>query len=204
MFSDWHNIQERNVDFHHTIVAAAQRDWEIKELYHIFDKMQPNHILEIGSWYGATLYHWLTFALPGSIVCNIDNLNDCDVEPHKDIIERWKTWAGNGVTFNSHIGQSDDMAIYKAIYSEMDGVIDFLFIDGCHTYDVVKDDFERYGTLVRPGGIIALHDITMDKSFREPGKEAVMKLWREIQEAGYKTQELRIARNTCGIGVVYV
>lgn len=37
--------------------------------------------------------------------------------------------------------------------------LDFLFIDGDHTYEGVKKDFEMYSPLVRKGGLIAFHDI---------------------------------------------
>ena len=37
--------------------------------------------------------------------------------------------------------------------------IDFLFIDGDHTYESVKKDFKMYSPLVRTDGIIAFHDI---------------------------------------------
>ena len=39
--------------------------------------------------------------------------------------------------------------------------IDFLFIDGDHTYEGIRADFENYSTLVRPGGLIAFHDIVI-------------------------------------------
>ena len=34
--------------------------------------------------------------------------------------------------------------------------IDFLFLDGDHSYEGVRRDFENYAPLVRPGGIVAL------------------------------------------------
>jgi predicted O-methyltransferase YrrM len=37
--------------------------------------------------------------------------------------------------------------------------LDFLFIDGDHTYEGVKQDFEMYTPLVRKGGLVAMHDI---------------------------------------------
>ncbi|MEM4489080.1 MAG: class I SAM-dependent methyltransferase [Desulfurococcaceae archaeon] len=37
--------------------------------------------------------------------------------------------------------------------------LDFLFIDGDHTYEGVKKDFEMYSPLVEKGGMIAFHDI---------------------------------------------
>ena len=39
-----------------------------------------------------------------------------------------------------------------------DQKIDYLFIDGDHTYDSVKNDFESWFPFVVFGGIIALHD----------------------------------------------
>ena len=37
--------------------------------------------------------------------------------------------------------------------------LDFLFIDGDHSYEGVKTDFELYSPLVKKGGIISFHDI---------------------------------------------
>lgn len=39
--------------------------------------------------------------------------------------------------------------------------LDFLFIDGDHTYDGVKQDFDLYYEKVRPGGYIYFHDSRM-------------------------------------------
>lgn len=38
--------------------------------------------------------------------------------------------------------------------------LDLMFIDGDHTYDGVRMDYEMYKSLVRPGGFIGFHDIT--------------------------------------------
>lgn len=39
------------------------------------------------------------------------------------------------------------------------GWIGLLFIDGAHDYNSVRADFERFSPLVKPGGIIAFHDV---------------------------------------------
>ena len=39
------------------------------------------------------------------------------------------------------------------------GGLDFLFIDGDHTLDGVRQDYEMYSPLVKPGGAIVFHDI---------------------------------------------
>jgi len=38
------------------------------------------------------------------------------------------------------------------------GTMDFVFVDGAHNYDYVKNDSEKGWRMLRPGGIIAWHD----------------------------------------------
>jgi predicted O-methyltransferase YrrM len=38
------------------------------------------------------------------------------------------------------------------------GPIDFVFIDGDHSYDGLRADWEGWAPLVAPGGVVALHD----------------------------------------------
>jgi predicted O-methyltransferase YrrM len=55
--------------------------------------------------------------------------------------------------------------------------VDFLFIDGDHTYEGVRKDFEMYSSLVRKGGIIAFHDICPGPAANVGG---VPGFWEEI------------------------
>lgn len=55
--------------------------------------------------------------------------------------------------------------------------IDLLHIDGCHTYDAVSRDFEKWFPKVRPGGIVLLHDIAVRHS-----TFAIWKFWDELRE----------------------
>ena len=63
--------------------------------------------------------------------------------------------------------------------------IDLLFIDGDHTYEGVKKDWEMYSPLVRKGGIIAFHDINFHP--RDITVQ-VNKLWKEVKP-NFKTVE---------------
>ncbi len=81
-----------------------------------------------------------------------------------------------------------------------DKKIDFLFIDGDHTYDGVKKDFNLYKQLVKKGGIIALHDIA---NHPKESNCRVDKFWNEIKEK-YKYKEFIENKNQkwAGIGVI--
>jgi glycosyltransferase involved in cell wall biosynthesis/cephalosporin hydroxylase len=64
--------------------------------------------------------------------------------------------------------------------------IDVLFIDGDHTFEGVRADFEMYSPLVRPGGLVAFHDIVTPDPARFPNVRVcaggVPGYWAEIKQ----------------------
>ena len=78
--------------------------------------------------------------------------------------------------------------------------LDFLFIDGDHSYEGVKADFEDYRKFVRPGGLVAFHDIKDTEHHRYRGC-FVAKFWQELK--GEK-REFCADSHWGGIGVVTV
>ena len=201
MFLDRYNISSRPKIKFNGVVTTAQLDWEIKELIEIYDSLQPFRVLEIGTQFGGTLYYWLTGLEEGATVANIDILQNMEPDIAEHLPERWASWAPVGVDYHTLIGRSDDPKIYKQVIDIFDDELDFLWIDALHTYKGAKYDFCTYSPLVRPGGIIALHDICIP-SFASHIQ--VEKLWREIQTAGYITRELKCGAGWGGIGIVYV
>jgi predicted O-methyltransferase YrrM len=201
VFADWHDIKRRPKGEHKGKVLTAQIDWELKELVRIYEELAPRHVLEIGSQFGGTLWYWLNAVPDESVVVNIDILQNMTDEDKARLPGMWKDWARDGVKQYTLIGRSDDMEIMNSALEYLEDSIDFLFIDAVHTYEGAKSDFELYGPWVSPGGVIALHDL-MTPDF-SPHIQ-VGKLWREIQEAGYVTKELRAGGIYGGIGVVYV
>jgi hypothetical protein len=63
---------------------------------------------------------------------------------------------------------------------------DLLFIDGDHTYEGVRADFETYSQLVSPNGLIGLHDIVPEDPDQFPGIRVcaggVPRYWNELRE----------------------
>lgn len=101
-------------------------------------------------------------------------------------------------------GRSEDPVIVSKVESYFDkSSVDLLFIDGDHSYSGpvgigggVRSDFDKYKVFVRPGGLIAFHDI-FTEVFDGP-----QRVFKELREAGYRTQT--IGAGALGIGVIFV
>ena len=97
-------------------------------------------------------------------------------------------------------------AVKKLLFKSFDKFdeVDFLFIDGDHSYSGVKTDFLTYKQFVREGGLIAFHDIC--EHAPETGCE-VKKFWDEIKESTPKDKYVEFISeptNWGGIGVLKV
>ena len=77
-----------------------------------------------------------------------------------------------------------------------DGSVDVLHLDGCHTYEAARHDYETWADSVRRGGVILFHDIAV----RDPGRGfGVYRLWEELK-ARFPTVEFS---HSFGLGVLF-
>lgn len=75
-----------------------------------------------------------------------------------------------------------------AVAEFRDGSLDFVFIDGNHSYEYVKQDIEEWTKKVRKGGIVAGHDYCVLPHF---GMDVVRAVNEYVDTHGY---ELHITR----------
>jgi hypothetical protein len=73
-------------------------------------------------------------------------------------------------------GPSQDPKVVKKTFDAVGGEIDMLFIDGDHSYGAVLCDWLLYHKLVRPGGIVAFHDIATEKKHESEVQALIQKL----------------------------
>jgi len=195
------------VDFCFYSVAGSIRPAQVKDeilgLLKIVSRMKPRVILEIGTANGGTLFLFTRVALEDAIIISIDlpgGKFGGGYPKWKGIL--YRAFALPGQRIHLLRADSHDRETLEQAKRILDGKeIDFLFIDGDHTYEGVKKDFEMYSPLVREGGIIAFHDIVVHPP--ETGCE-VSKFWGEIKD-DYNSEEIvkERSQNWAGIGVVY-
>jgi cephalosporin hydroxylase len=178
---------------------------EIKNLLLILDKVKPKVVLEIGTARGGTLFLFSYIAHEEATLISVVLYQTVE----KRILFRYIKKGKQKIFLIQ--GDSHNIETLKKIKAILkDNKVDFLFIDGDHSYEGVKKDFEMYSPLVRKGGIIAFHDIIPDYYTRYGIKTSswageVYKFWNEIK-GKYEHLEIVKDRNqdACGIGALYV
>lgn len=186
----------------------SQNLQEFEDLLKDFSNLNVNSFIEIGSLYGWTLQHFIHYANEGSTAISIDlpvrkfvGPDDWRVQKQENNYKNvWPVWAKQKKCKLYLIPDESQKAETQQMVSDIlkGNSIDFLFIDGNHTYNGVKMDFEIYSKLVRPGGIIAFHDIG------ENEEGGVYNLWQELK-AKYKHKEFLMEKNKQkGIGALFV
>jgi predicted O-methyltransferase YrrM len=183
------------------LIRPKQVRWEITELTKIVEDLKPQTVLEIGTARGGTLFLFTRLATENATIVSLDL-------PWEDGggYPAWRTkvykkFATPKQKLHLLRANSHHQGTQERLREILEEKIDFLFIDGDHTYAGVKKDYEFYSPMVRIGGIIAFHDIAQHKSSPEC---QVDHFWNEIRlEKNFKELIATPPRDWGGIGVIF-
>jgi cephalosporin hydroxylase len=153
-------------------------EWLVRET-------RPSTIVELGVDYGYSL---LTFASQGigtvyGIDCFAGDQQTSFRDTERFVLEKFKqTEIDNVVLIKDYFSSANERWVKP---------IDILHIDGLHTYEAVKEDYDSWSKFVKDGGVILLHDTCVfDRNF------GVWKLFEEIQLPKVNFQ------HSAGLGVI--
>lgn len=183
---------------------ALQVPSELRALGEILAERRPERALEIGTAHGGTLLFLTRLASPQATIASVD-LPGGRFGGGYGPRQRWfyQRFARREQELHLLQGDSHSPEMLSRVKAAFQGEpLDYLFIDGDHTYDGVKQDFELYSPLVRKGGVIALHDVAE----HPPSKGCeVSKFWNETKRH-YKHSEIinDKAQGWAGIGVLFL
>jgi predicted O-methyltransferase YrrM len=182
-------------------LEPIQLETEISRLLKDVQLLQPTRVLEIGTSYGGTLYLWTRAASPDATIISIDLPGGKFGGGYSQVrAPLYRRFARDKQVI--HLLRADShapetQAHVRKIFKN--AKIDFLFIDGDHTYEGVRQDWEQYAPLVRDGGLIAFHDIATNYEDTH-----VKRLWDEIKPGHTYDEYVDDPQGRFGIGLIRI
>jgi cephalosporin hydroxylase len=198
-------------DFHvwGITIRPMQVRSELRSLVRMVEDRPPRVVLEIGTANGGTLFVLARTASPDATIISVDL-------PGGDFgggYPRWKrglyrTFATERQQLFLIQGDSHREETIAHVRDLLNGrSVDLLLIDGDHTYEGVRRDFDAYNPFVANGGILAFHDIVPENPQRKSEYDLcsgqVPRFWSELR-ARYEHAELvdDWKQGAMGIGIL--
>lgn len=196
------------------LVFPLQRKRELEAMMRAAREVAPRIVVEIGADKGGGCYHWLK---------GLELRRFCGIEirgvPYAAALEKAFPWIDQLWLAESSFAAATVATVGRWLGSEE---IDVLFIDGDKTHFFV--DFMAYLPLVRPGGLVLMHDIqdpapraAFEQAARHPRVRASRQIidTAEVQEALQREQAGASPANphegwlrwwkgrSCGVGLLW-
>jgi predicted O-methyltransferase YrrM len=184
-------------------LVSTQKRKEIVTFLNSSKRPRISAACEIGTGAGGTTYLLTKVAEPDAILITLDLNNDWRRATLLNFLRRPRQ------QLHVMAGDSQELTTLTRIDKILGNRrLDLLFIDGDHSFNSVKHDFETYSVLVKEGGWIAFHDIVPDYRTRlgiagSGWTGDVPRYWRKVRRF-WRCWEIVEAegQDGCGIGLL--
>lgn len=187
--------------------AVGIQPWQYPEellsLARLVEGRRPRTVLEIGTADGGTLFAHTRLAHDEALIVSIDLPRGAFGGGYpRWRIPLYESFAGPGqrlelLRADSHAPSTADL-LERVLAGRR---VDYAFIDGDHTYEGVRQDFELCRRFAAADGLIAFHDVV-----EHPNSDCkVHDLWLELRRQYGHEEFVRDWDQGCyGIGVVFL
>jgi lipopolysaccharide biosynthesis protein len=180
---------DRLVPFEHWAGHIPFAFWIVKVL-------RPRRIVELGTHrgnsYGAFCQAIATFRLDAQAFAVDTWAGDVHMGQEDGLLENLREYHDPRYgDFSTLLQMTFDEA--RSVFE--DGCIDLLHLDGTHTYEAVRHDFETWRTALSPRAVVLFHDTVVRRD-----KFGVWRLWTELS-GQYRAFEFQ---HSYGLGVLGV
>lgn len=185
------------------LIAPWQFKEEILQLAKTYEKHKPAVAMEIGTANGGTLFMHSKLAVKNAFIISLDLPGGRFGGGYPEWKEPiYKSFAKPGDTIELLRADSHQQSSLDKVKQLLNGrKLDYLFIDGDHTYEGVKKDFEMYSPLVKEKGIVVFHDIAHHTVWTCD----VDKFWNEIKTKYRFEEYLKTPpQGQFGVGALYL
>ena len=144
----------------------------------LVNEMKPKVLVELGTHTGNSYFSFCQAVQENSQPTRCYAIDTWEGEPHAGLYDESVFEAVSDYNSKNYNGFSKLLrTTFQEAAEEFENQsIDLLHIDGLHTYDAVKNDYNTWLPKVRDGGVILFHDICC--RYDDFG---VWKLWEELQ-----------------------
>lgn len=157
-----------------------------------------NRCLEIGAWAGGSFIGISQVSESNAefIILDINHGPYCDTNSKIKALNIIKK--DNQIIHYIHESSQYNETVEKVKKILNKNEFDYIFIDGDHSYDGIKNDFENYFPLLKSNGIFTLHDTKTSHVERIKVKD----FWNEIKSNYIHYEFYDESDSWGGIGVV--
>jgi hypothetical protein len=145
----------------------------------IMEALAPSKFIELGTYYGTSYFAFCQAVERLGLATTCFAVDTWQGDDHagfygEEVFETVNAYnAERYATFSTLVRSTFD----EALSHFEDGSVDLLHIDGLHTYEAVKHDFETWQPKLAPGAVVLFHDTQVrERNF------GVWKLWQELKE----------------------
>ncbi|HEV7744983.1 MAG TPA: class I SAM-dependent methyltransferase [Pyrinomonadaceae bacterium] len=182
-----------------------QKTSEILKLIEIVKHLKPMTICEIGAAGCGTTFLLAQAAAKAATIIALDLAFD---PSRKAALETFALPGQRLLCLEADSHRPETARLVAETLGERS--LDVLYLDGDHSYDGVKRDFELYRDLVSSNGMIVFHDIVSDYKTRygittTSDTGGVPKFWQEIKTSWKRVEEIveDYEQDGYGIGILY-
>lgn len=149
--------------------------------YDLMREFRPRVFVELGVWKGESYFTFCQSALENNVAVKCFGIDSWRGDVHMGQLDdelRIEVERYNSARY-SEFSELKAKTFEEAIGDFADESIDLLHIDGTHTYEDVRRDFESWLTKLSQKGVVLFHDVAV-----HGGGFGVWKLWQEIAGEG--------------------
>jgi hypothetical protein len=163
--------------------------------YDLVGALRPTVVVELGTQAGLSYFCFCQAVREHGLSAHTYAVDTWEGDLHTD---RYDEKVYEQVVAHNAEHYADFSTLYRMLFDEAlerfpESSIDLLHIDGYHTYEAVRGDFEKWYPKVKPGGIVLFHDIAA--RLLDFG---AWRFWSEIS----KEHEAFAFRHAFGLGVL--
>jgi hypothetical protein len=158
--------------------------------------LRPSLLVELGTHYGESYFGMCQAVQENSVSSNCYAVDTWQGDPHAGFYDESVFTDVNSYNeryykpFSKLLRTTFD----DARKNFADETIELLHIDGLHTYDAIRHDFDAWFPKVRPGGVVLLHDTA--------ARHADFHVWRLWEEVARQYPHIEF-HHSWGLGVLH-